>query len=73
MNGSIESDFPVTITRSLSRRQIEGTIGGGGPGTSCRIIGVSKDPEGRPLSMRVVRPPAEPAVRVIRATSTGMT
>jgi len=30
MNGSIESDFPVTVTGTVSRRTMEGTIGSGG-------------------------------------------
>jgi len=30
LNGSIESDFPITVTGRADRRHIEGTIGGGG-------------------------------------------
>ncbi len=30
MNGSIESDLPIAITRMVDRRKIEGTIGNGG-------------------------------------------
>ena len=30
VNGDISSDFPMTITGRISRRKIEGTIGGGG-------------------------------------------
>ena len=30
LNGSIESDFPITITGRADRRHVEGTIGGGG-------------------------------------------
>jgi hypothetical protein len=29
-NGSIESDFPITVTGTVSRRRVEGTIGNGG-------------------------------------------
>jgi hypothetical protein len=29
-NGSIESDFPITITGAVSRQKVEGTIGSGG-------------------------------------------
>jgi hypothetical protein len=30
LNGSIETDFPITVTGSVSRRKLEGTIGTGG-------------------------------------------
>jgi DUF4097 and DUF4098 domain-containing protein YvlB len=30
VNGDIASDFPVTISGRVSRRRMEGTIGGGG-------------------------------------------
>jgi len=30
LNGSIESDFPITVTGRMDRRHVEGTIGGGG-------------------------------------------
>ena len=30
LNGSIESDFPITVTGRMDRRRVEGTIGGGG-------------------------------------------
>ena len=30
MNGDIETDFPLTVTGKISRRKLEGTIGGGG-------------------------------------------
>ena len=30
VNGDISSDFPMTITGRVSRRRMEGTIGGGG-------------------------------------------
>ncbi len=30
VNGDIKSDFPVTITGSVSKRRLQGTIGGGG-------------------------------------------
>jgi DUF4097 and DUF4098 domain-containing protein YvlB len=29
-NGNIESDFPITVTGTVSRRRVEGTIGNGG-------------------------------------------
>jgi putative adhesin len=29
LNGSIESDLPITVTGAVSRRKVEGTIGGG--------------------------------------------
>lgn len=29
-NGSIESDFPITVTGTMNRRKVEGTIGSGG-------------------------------------------
>lgn len=31
MNGDFETDFPLTLTGKLSRRQVQGTIGSGGP------------------------------------------
>ena len=30
LNGTIESDFPITVTGRMDRRHVEGTIGGGG-------------------------------------------
>ena len=30
LNGTIETDFPITVTGTVTRRRIEGTIGGGG-------------------------------------------
>jgi hypothetical protein len=30
-NGDIESDFPIAMTGTMSRRRVEGTIGNGGP------------------------------------------
>jgi DUF4097 and DUF4098 domain-containing protein YvlB len=30
VNGDINSDFPMTISGRISRRRVEGTIGGGG-------------------------------------------
>jgi DUF4097 and DUF4098 domain-containing protein YvlB len=30
LNGSIETDFPITVTGQVSRRRLEGTIGSGG-------------------------------------------
>jgi hypothetical protein len=30
LNGSIESDFPITVAGTVSRRRLEGTIGSGG-------------------------------------------
>ena len=30
LNGSITSDFPITVTREISRRRLSGTIGAGG-------------------------------------------
>ena len=30
VNGDISSDFPMTISGRVSRRKVEGTIGGGG-------------------------------------------
>ncbi len=31
LNGTIETDFPITVTGTVTRRRVEGTIGGGGP------------------------------------------
>jgi hypothetical protein len=30
LNGTIETDFPITVTGTVTRRKVEGTIGGGG-------------------------------------------
>ena len=30
VNGDISSDFPMTVSGRISRRKVEGTIGGGG-------------------------------------------
>jgi len=30
VNGEISTDFPLTVTGRVSRRQVQGTIGGGG-------------------------------------------
>src|SRR5262249_3628798 len=30
LNGTIETDFPITVTGTVSRRKLEGTIGSGG-------------------------------------------
>jgi DUF4097 and DUF4098 domain-containing protein YvlB len=30
VNGDIQTDFPLTVTGKISRRRLEGTIGGGG-------------------------------------------
>ena len=30
VNGDISSDFPMTVSGRITRRKIEGTIGGGG-------------------------------------------
>jgi hypothetical protein len=30
LNGSIETDFPITVTGTVNRRRLDGTIGSGG-------------------------------------------
>jgi DUF4097 and DUF4098 domain-containing protein YvlB len=38
VNGDISSDFPLTITGRISRRKLEGTIGGGGRALSLDSV-----------------------------------
>ena len=38
VNGSIESDYPLTVQGRIDRRRIEATLGNGGPRIEARTV-----------------------------------